>query len=60
MFPAMQKSEQEALEELRGVLAVVTFGTCVQSLNHWLFGACKMSGLTQSGLLQWLKHQNPF
>lgn len=60
VFPAMQKSEQEALEELRGVLAVVTFGTCVQSLNHWLFGACKMSGLTQSGLLQWLKHQNPF
>lgn len=34
VFPAMQRCGQVALGELRGVLAVVTFGICVQSLNH--------------------------
>lgn len=34
VFPALQRSEQEALGELREILAVVTFGTCVQNLNH--------------------------
>lgn len=45
-FPAMQRSEQVALGELRRLLAVAS-------------GTWKMPGLTQSGLLQQLKHQNP-
>lgn len=45
-FPAMQRSEQVALGELRGLLDVA-------------FGTWKMPCLTQSGLLQRLKHQNP-